>query len=244
MTAEMKSRLRRSTRTLLEKDGAPGPGPGKIALVMARAGVGKTAFMVGVGLDALLSGQKVLHVTVDRPVEKVRTWYDDLLLEMLKEQHADVSRPAIQLEIERLRHIRTFLGHSFTPERLEEFVTKLGAFADFKPDVIILDRLEMEKPEVRAMVPAIRAIAERAGAEVWMSSRWHREGPPEKPGHLPPPADEIEDLIDLAFLLKHDGTGVRLTLLKDRDRIGRQSMHALLDPTTLLLVPDPAAPSA
>jgi len=244
MTDEMRSRLRRSTRTLLERDGAPGPGPGKIALVMARAGVGKTAFMVGVGLDAMLAGQRVLHVTIDRPVEKVRVWYDDLLLEMLKEQQVDAPRAEIQLELERLRHIRTFLGHSFTPERLDEFVTKLAAFADFKPDVIIIDRLEMENAEIRAMVPAIRAIAERAGAEVWLSSRWHREGPPEKPGHLPPPADEIEEQIDLAFLLRHDGTGVRLSLLKDRDRIGRQSLHALLDPTTLLLVPDPAAPSA
>jgi len=244
MTDEMRSRLRRSTRTLLERDGAPGPGPGKIALVMARAGVGKTAFMVGVGLDAMLAGQRVLHVTIDRPVEKVRVWYDDLLLEMLKEQQVEAPRAEIQLELERLRHIRTFLGHSFTPERLDEFVTKLAAFADFKPDVIIIDRLEMENAEIRAMVPAIRAIAERAGAEVWLSSRWHREGPPEKPGHLPPPADEIEEQIDLAFLLRHDGTGVRLSLLKDRDRIGRQSLHALLDPTTLLLVPDPAAPSA
>ena len=33
--------LRRSPRTLLARDGHPGPGPGKLGLVMARAGVGK-----------------------------------------------------------------------------------------------------------------------------------------------------------------------------------------------------------
>jgi len=44
---------------------------------MARAGVGKTAFLVGIGVDALLSGQKVLHCSLERTVDKVRTWYDD-----------------------------------------------------------------------------------------------------------------------------------------------------------------------
>ena len=48
--------LRRSPRTLLERDGHSGPGAGHLALVMARAGVGKTAFLVGIGIDALLSG--------------------------------------------------------------------------------------------------------------------------------------------------------------------------------------------
>ena len=60
--------LRRSPRTLLERDGYPGPGPGKLALVMSRAGVVKTALLVGIGIDALLSGQNVLHVALDRCV--------------------------------------------------------------------------------------------------------------------------------------------------------------------------------
>ena len=66
--------LRRSPRTLLERDGHPGPGPGKLGLVLARAGVGKTAVLTGIGVDALLSGQKVLHVSIERTIDKVREW--------------------------------------------------------------------------------------------------------------------------------------------------------------------------
>ena len=66
---ELMIALRRSPRTLLERDGHPGPGPGRLALVMARAGVGKTAFLVGIGVDALLSGQRVLHVSLERTVD-------------------------------------------------------------------------------------------------------------------------------------------------------------------------------
>ena len=80
---ELMISLRRSPRILLERDGHPGPGAGKLGLVMARAGVGKTAFLTGIGIDALLSGQKVLHVSLERPVHKVRSWYDDLFLENL-----------------------------------------------------------------------------------------------------------------------------------------------------------------
>ncbi len=64
--------LRRSPRMLLERDGHPGPGAGKLGLVAARAGVGKTAFLTGIGVDALLSGQKVLHVCVERSIDKIR----------------------------------------------------------------------------------------------------------------------------------------------------------------------------
>ena len=83
---ELMISLRRSPRTLLERDGYPGPGPGHLALVMARAGVGKTALLVGIGVDALLSGQKVLHVSLDRTIDKVRDWYDDVLMEMLRRE--------------------------------------------------------------------------------------------------------------------------------------------------------------
>jgi len=96
-------KLRRSPRTLLERDGHPGPGAGHLALVMARAGVGKTAFLVGIGIDALLSGQKVLHISLERTVDKVRDWYDDLLREMLRRENKLEHRAALQLELERRR---------------------------------------------------------------------------------------------------------------------------------------------
>ncbi len=112
--------LRRSPRTLLERDGHPGPGPGKLALVLGRAGVGKTAFIVGIGIDALLSDQKVLHISLERSVDKVRTWYDDLLMEMLRREKKLEHWAAIQLEVERHRHIHTYAGSAFSIDRLRQ----------------------------------------------------------------------------------------------------------------------------
>ncbi len=232
---ELMFRLRRSPRTLLERDGHPGPGAGRLALVMARAGVGKTAFLVGIGVDALLSGQKVLHVSLDRTVEKVRGWYDDMLMEMLRQEKKLEHWAAIQLRMERHRHIQTFMGASFTPEKVRQTVELLGETMEFRPDVIIVDRMDLASVEPTD-VAALRAAAEAGQAELWMACRTHRDGPEPRPGHLPAPADGFENLVDLAFSLDPHDAKVRLRVLKDDQRMLDQNLNVVLDTSTLLLM--------
>jgi hypothetical protein len=227
--------LRRSPRTLLERDGHPGPGPGRLGLVMARAGVGKTAVLVGIGVDALLSGQKVLHVSLERTVDKIRDWYDEKLYEMLRRNKKLDHRPAVQLEMERRRHIHTYVGRSFSVERLRDALALLRDAMDFTPQVIILDR--MEYTEIDApMVAELRTLAAEIGAELWMACRTHRDGPQGEPGHLPPPADAFEEHVDLAFRLDPHDAKIRLHVLKDNQQMVDEDLNILLDPQTLLLV--------
>jgi hypothetical protein len=232
---ELMFALRRSPRTLLARDGHPGPGPGRLGLVMARAGVGKTAFLVGIGLDAMLSGQKLLHVSVHCTVGKVRKWYDDVLMEMLRREKKLEHWAAIQLEVERRRHIHTYLNRTFSPERLRQALGLLVETMEFRPQVLIVDHPGLEGVE-RAALEALRAIAADIGAELWMSCRIHREGPQAAPGHLPPPADRFEDLVDLAFRLDHHEAKVRLRVLTDRQQVVDRDLNILLDPETLVLV--------
>ncbi len=226
--------LRRSPRTLLERDGHPGPGAGHLALVMARAGVGKTAFLVGIGIDALLSGQKVLHISLERTVDKIRDWYNDLLVEMLRRENKLEHRAAIQLETERRRNIHTYVGRSFSAERMGEALDLLRDAMDFVPEVIILDRMEMEGFDP-AIIEKAKAMAGEIGAELWMACRTHRDGPAAAEGHLPPPADRFEDLVDTAFRLDPQDAKVRLHVAKDRNKMLAQDLNVILDPRTLLL---------
>ena len=233
---ELMIALRRSPRTLLERDGHPGPGPGKLALVMARAGVGKTAFLVGIGIDALLSGQKVLHVSLDRTVDKIRDWYDDLLMEMLRREKKLEHWAAIQLEIERRRHIHTYVGRSFSVERLREALELLRDAMEFVPQVIILDRTRSTPSSTPPWSASCGTLAAEIGAELWMACRTHRDGPQGEPGHLPPPADGFEEHVDLAFRLDPHDAKVRLHVLKDQQQMVDKDLNILLDPQTLLLV--------
>jgi hypothetical protein len=225
--------LRRSPRTLLERGGHPGPGPGHLAIVMARAGVGKTAFLVGIGIDALLSNQKVLHVSLERTVEKVRDWYDDVLMEMLRAEKKLEHWAAIQLEVEKRRHIHTYVGHSFSADRMRAALDLLRDAADFVPNVIILDRMEIEGFQTET-IEAVKAMASEIGAELWMACRTHRHEPAAE-GHLPPPADRFQHLVDIGFRLEPVDNKVRLNVAKDREEILDKDLRVLLDPKTLLL---------
>ncbi len=226
--------LRRSPRTLLERDGHPGPGPGKLALVLGRAGVGKTAFIVGIGIDALLSGQKVLHISLERSVDKVRTWYDDLLMEMLRREKKLEHWAAIQLEVERHRHIHTYVGGSFSIDRFRQALDLLRSAMDFTPDVVIFDRLDSAELEPET-IEALRAIAGEVGAEMWMAFKTHRDDPKPEPGHLPAGAQSFEDFVDLAFSLDPHDNRIRLHVIKDQDQVVDKDLNILLNPKTLLL---------
>jgi KaiC/GvpD/RAD55 family RecA-like ATPase len=235
MTEQLMTDLRRSPRKLLERDGHPGPGPGNLALVLARAGVGKTAFLVGIGVDALLAGQKVLHVSLESTVDKVRVWYDDVLREMLAREGKLEHRETVQLDTERRRHIHTYVDHSFSVERLRHSLELLTGVMHFVPDVILVDDIDIDDEHVDPdAVAAVKAIADDLGAELWMTCHTHRDDPAQ-PGHLPPPADRLEHLTDLAFRLDSHDAKVRLHVLKDHKRMLDEDLHILLDPQTLLL---------
>ena len=231
---EVMINLRRSPRKLLERDGHPGPGPGRLALVMARAGIGKTAFLVDIGIDALLSGQRVLHISLDSTVDKVRTWYDDILSEMLRQERKLDHWASIQLDVERRRHIHTYVGHSFSGRRLGEVLGLLKDVMHFEPQVILVDDLEGDEMDVER-IAAVKAVAKEAGAELWVACQTFREGPQAEDGHLPPPADQIEEEVDLAFRLDSQDSKVRLHVLKDREKMVDEDTHILLDPQTMLL---------
>jgi hypothetical protein len=227
--------LRRSPRTLLERDGHPGPGPGKLGLVMARAGVGKTAVLTGIGVDAMLSGQKVLHVSLERTIDKIRDWYDEKLVEMLKHNKKLEHLSALQLTMERNRHIHTFVGQSYSVDRIRQTLDLLRDAMEFVPAVIILDRTEYTELNPDS-IAELKTTAGEIGAELWMACRTHREGPQAKSGHLPPPADSFEDLVDVAFRLDPHDAKIRMQVLKDHDEVIRKDLNILLDPQTLLLV--------
>ena len=136
---------------------------------------------------------------------------------------------------ERRRHIHTYVGHSYTTERLRSALDLLRGAMDFVPQVVLVDDIDIDDEQVDPeAVAAVKELAREVGAELWMTCNTHREDPTE-PGHLPPPADRLEDLTDLAFRLDSHDAKVRLHVLKDHQQMLDEDLHILLDPQTLLL---------
>ena len=190
---------------ILEESIHGGLGKGNLGLVMARAGVGKTACLVQIALDDLLRERPVLHVSLDQTMDHVQSWYDALFEDLAIESDLEDTEGARQM-VQRHRVIAAFKDHDLWPDRLEKTVAMFSQHMQFRPAAILVDGYPWtshSQTENAAMIGAFKAYAKLLGAELWMSAR-PRTAPRRpaitRPGGLPPPFDAYEELIDVAHL--------------------------------------------
>lgn len=223
----------KSPLRVLERSIHGGLGRGNLGVIMARKGVGKTAFLVGVALDDLMRERKVLHVTIDGDVDRVRAFYDELFADLAHEQQLeDVWK--VRLEIERNRRIHCYAGHAFGPEKLRGTLEFMRQHTDFAPSAIILDGFDFEHTTEDGL-RELRAIAREADAEMWLSAITHRESARDARG-IAEPVASLAFAVDVVLSMAHDGQAVHVRLHKDHDSPAVPELKLALDPKTMLLV--------
>jgi hypothetical protein len=223
----------RSPLRVFEQSIHGGLGPGNIGVAVGRHGVGKTAFLVGVALDDLMRGRKVLHVALDQPVEKVRGYYDEIFADLARSsglEDAGVER----LEMERNRNIHAYLGGSFSVPRLRDAIAFLREHAHFVPRAIMIDGYDFESASLGGLTE-LRRIAQDLEAEMWMTAVTHRESQVNERG-IPAHLARLESALSVLVSLRHDGKAVHISLLKDHDNAEVSDTPVALDPTTMLLI--------
>lgn len=227
----------RSPLRVLEKSIHGGLGRGNVGVVVARKGVGKTAFLVGIALDDLMRDRKVLHVCLDQSVDKARTFYDDVFRDLAQSRALeDVWK--VRLELERNRLIYAYEGDTFSLEKLQKSIRFMQKHADFVPAAIIIDGFDF-KGATEADMQRLREIARECDAEIWMSAITHRDADRNERG-VPEPLTHVESAIDVILTMGHDGSAVHVALQKDHDNPKVSDLRLALDPTTLLLTKEPA----
>ena len=60
---------------------------GKMGIVTAKKGLGKTSVLVQFGIDALLLDKHLVHVSFDQKSSNVIAWYESVLSEICKKKH-------------------------------------------------------------------------------------------------------------------------------------------------------------
>lgn len=223
----------RSPMRLLEQSIHGGLGRGNLGVIVARKGVGKTAFLVGIALDDLMRGRKVLHVCLDHPLDKARTFYDDIFADLAHTQELD-DVWKVRLELERNRRIQAYSDGAFNVERLRNTLRFLRDHEDFVPATILLDGLDFARVERDEMI-ALREIARLVDAELWLSAVTRREHERNERG-IPEPVAGLESCFDVILNMAHDGRSVHVSLLKDHDNPSVSDLKLALDPRTMLLV--------
>jgi hypothetical protein len=193
--------------------------PGSMGVVMARAGVGKTACLVQIALDRLLSNQPVFHVALGQTVEHVHAWYDALFDDRANATGLeDAAR--VRAEVGRHRLIAAFGDHGLGVERVEKALAVFTTHMSFQPRVLLVDGFEWEKGSLvknAAELGALKAMARRLGAVLWMTAQTHREVTGHHPIGLCAPCESYGELIDVALFLEGKGEVVDVRVLKAVD---------------------------
>lgn len=224
---------------ILEKSIHGGLGLGNLGVVLARAGVGKTAFLVQIGLDDLMRGKDTLHVALGQSLERVHSWYDTVFDDIAKTVHLDDYEETRAL-IGKHRVIQAYPDHSLTHERLEKAVELYTKHMQFKPSAILIDGFDWEAgghTTTAAQLGAFKAFAKRLGAELWMSAQSHRTHG-EHPTKMVPPVEEFNDLVDVAVFLDPVADHVTVRILKDHAQPFAPDTHLMLHPDTMRMLND------
>jgi hypothetical protein len=201
-----------------------------MGLVMARAGLGKTAILVQFALDCMLLGNKVLHVSIGEGVDKTRAWYDDIL-SLLTDGEKIGSIP----EIMKNRMIMTFKESSFSKALLEERLDDLVKQNIYKPECLIIDGYDFASNDKESLEELRGFMNERGLKMIWFSAVSHREDPRVSLDGVPAPCHEVDGLFETVLLIKPVGDAMKLDILKCDSCKLDPGTTLMLDPNTMLI---------
>jgi hypothetical protein len=202
---------------------------GNFGALLARAGVGKTAFLVQLALHSMMASKKVLHISLSDPVGKVCRWYEEVFRNIAFQYGL---KPAQQIWETALPHrfIMTFKTDGFTVPKLEERITDLTGQNIFFPRLIVIDGFPFNE-FARETLLEFKKLVSKLELPVWFTVKTHRHEDPGPEG-MPIVFAPISDLFEIAIELKPDGKGILVAPMK-----GHPPVHAdlKLDPSTLLV---------
>ena len=219
---------------LLERALGGGLGRGGFGVVLARNGVGKTGFLIGLAVDRLLQGQQVLHISTKEKVEHVRDYYDQIV-EAYAEQLGLDRMLERRLEAERCRHILVFNRETLTLDKLRQSIGFLRDDADFRPDMVIMDGTPRFEYSEDWEIQGIGQLAGEMNAEIWTGANLHREGQELDERGVPREVAWHEENLAVIVALHSESDHVRVQILKEHDSEQPASIHLELDPRTRML---------
>ena len=215
---------------------------GELGVLLADAGVGKTACLTQIALGYLLRGVPVLHVCIDEVPDKIKAWYREFLKSIASEQATDEDLSSLQRRIEPLRFILAYLNQTFNPDKLELSFQNLEEQAKFCPSMVVLDGLDFDQTP-REIIEALQGFAKNHKVAVWMSAQTHRHIPTINEMGIPYPCHLIDDLFDAIVLLKAIPNAIKVNVLKHGTQYMPGYPEIFINPQTFATIKDTAATS-
>jgi len=204
---------------------------GGFGAVLARAGVGKTAFLVQLALNSMLKSRNVVHISLDDPVKKVCLWYEEVVRNIADQYHVKQMDQLWEAILQH-RFVMTFKVESFSVPKLEERLTDLTEQGIFYPQIVLIDGLPFDEATGQSLSD-LKTLAEEATIPVWFAVRTHRHDEP-GPDGLPPQLSQFADLFEVVIQLQPVEKEIQVKALKGVSSASVQP-PLLLDPSTMLV---------
>ena len=137
---------------------------GEMGLVTSKKGVGKTAVLVQFGIDTLLNGKQLVHVSFDQVSSNVIEWYDTIVQEIVKNKISDEYKEVIMRN-------RTILNFNQDNFNLEKVVNTLNALKAGGIGVagVVIDGVDFAKAK-ESDIQAVASYAKATKTKVWVSA--------------------------------------------------------------------------
>lgn len=221
--------IERSPIRIFEKSVSGGLGAGNIGVVTSKEGVGKTAFLVQLGLDKMLQDKHIVHVSFSDKVDHILGWYQNLFMELSASKKVD-NPVAVYDNICKNRIILNFNSDKVTIEESLERVKLLISDARYNVDALYFDGLVVDTLK-KEDFDVLRRFAQALNVEIWLSltvKQWDENG-------VAPSVKKFLDDMDILIDIRYKDDHIQLEVAKDRDDVQLQNTQLKLDRSTFLL---------
>jgi len=206
---------------------------GGFGAVLARAGVGKTSLIVQIALNSLLMNKRVLHISLNDPIDKVSLWYQEVF-NLLAKQYNILQMNDLWESVIHNRFIMTFKVEGFSAPKLEERLTDLTEQGIFTPDMMIIDGLPFNETVIPHL-EELKNLAIKNALHVWFTIKTHRHDDKNDKG-IPERFLAVRDMFDAAIQLRPKTDEIQIRAIKGKKEPDLDAdLDLLLDPSTMLI---------
>lgn len=218
-----KSPIRRLETTL-----SGGLKAGEFGVIAAQKGVGKTSLLVQLGIDELLKGNRVFHISFSQGIDYTVAWYNNMYEELAKHKNLE-SADAIKEEIIANRVVLNFNQDTITTAQIMKTVTALTEGANAKPHVLMIDDFDFSKA-TKESIAEFKQLAKELGVSIWFTAKL------DVTDGIPSTIKSLVGDIEVILLLKQTSySEVGITAVKEHNRKD-VAVDVKFDTKSLLLV--------
>jgi len=206
---------------------------GKFGAVLSRAGVGKTSFLVQVALTQLLSEEKILHISLDDPMEKINLRYDEAYTNLVDSIGYVDPQKAVRLW-ESVKHNKVGISYTestFDTQKIRDYLKSFKKADLALPTILVIDGLDFDS-DLSEILKDLKQLNSEFSIFIWLSMKSHRDEPLSQDG-FPVQLTTHETQIDKAIFLNPVDNKIEAVVLKDGDKT---DLKFTLDPATMMLV--------